>query len=217
MKAVTALDLSGLDPRLADVAVVAATDVTNPLTGLEGAAHVFGPQKGAGPRDVERLAEGLEQWSSHLSAASGRNGDLAGGGAAGGVGAAIVAALGGTITSGAALVLDATDFDAVVANASLIVTGEGSWDAQTDGGKAPSHVLERTRQAGIPAAVVAGRITPEVTFPAHVRSRVALLDLEPDAERAIAHVVELLEEAGRILGRDVLPGLRAPRTTTPVR
>ena len=216
MSTTVALDLSGLDSRLADVAVVAATDVTNPLTGLEGAAHVFGPQKGAGPRDVERLARGLGQWSAHLSAASGRNGDVAGGGAAGGVGSAIVAALGGTITSGAALVLDATDFDVTVCGASLVVTGEGSWDLQTANGKGPSNVLTRTGRAGLPAAVVAGRIAPDVVFPRHVRSRIALVDLEPDPERAMSRVVELLEEAGRTLGRDVLPDLRAPRTTTPV-
>lgn len=204
MTSATSLDLRGLDPRLADVAFVAATDVSNPLTGPNGAARVFAPQKGASKRDVKLLEEGLKRWSSQLLAASGRMADVAGAGAAGGVAAAIVAGLDGTVKSGAALVLDSTGFDKTIAGASLVVTGEGSWDAQTAAGKAPSHVLHRASRAGVPTAVVAGRIDPEVRFPSHVLARTALVELEPNPDRAMARVLELLEAVGRDLGR-ILP------------
>jgi glycerate kinase len=215
MASTITLDLSGLDPRIADTVFVAATDVTNPLTGPDGAARVFAPQKGAGPRDVVLLADALERWATCLAVASGRSGDVPGGGAAGGVGAAIVGALGGTVTSGAALVLDLTGFDSALSGDALVITGEGSWDVQTGGGKAPSHVLERAGRAGIPVAVVAGRIAPGIDLPAHVRARIALLDLEPDPALAMTRVLELLETAGRTLARDVLPNLAVSGTGPP--
>lgn len=204
MSMTSRLDLRHLDPRLADVRFVLAADVENPLTGPNGAARVFAPQKGAGPRDVLALETALENWATHLFSAAGRPADVPGAGAAGGVGAAVVAALDGTVTSGAALVLDAVALDAALAGASFVITGEGSWDAQTAGGKAPSHVLDRAATAHVPAAVVAGRIAPDVRFPPHVLASRALVDLEPDQDRAMARVRDLLAVVGGGFGRDLL-------------
>jgi glycerate kinase len=207
MSMTSRLDLRHLDPRLADATFVLATDVENPLTGPSGAARVFAPQKGAAPKDVLALEAALENWSSRLLAAAGRSADVPGAGAAGGVGAAIVAALGGTVTSGAAMVLDAVGLDAALNGSSLVITGEGSWDSQTAQGKAPSHVLDRAAALHVPAAVVAGRIAPGLRFPEHVLASRALVDVEPDHERAMARVLDLLESVGRGIGRDLLEQL----------
>jgi glycerate kinase len=201
MAAAASLDLRGLDRRIADVSFIAATDVQSPLTGPHGAAAVFAPQKGATPADVTLLERGLQRWAVLLLAADGRPADVPGAGAAGGVGAAIVSALRGAVTSGADLILDRTGFDESLLDASLVVTGEGSWDAQTGDGKLPGRVLDRAGRAGVPVIIVAGRIAPYVDFPAHVRERTALVDLEPTPSRAMARARELLEEVGRGIGR----------------
>jgi glycerate kinase len=201
MAAAASVDLGTLDPRLRAVDLVAATDVDNPLTGRRGAARVFGPQKGAAGGDVEDLDRALDRWATRLVAASGRRADVPGGGAAGGVGAAVVSALGGVVTDGASYVLDAVGFDTVVPDAACVVTGEGCWDEQTAGGKLPQQVLDRASAAGVPVIVVAGRIAPEVALdPPAVVARHALLDLEPAPERAMAEAPRLLEEVGRRIG-----------------
>jgi len=138
MASTASVDLNTLDPRLDGVEVVAATDVDNPLTGHRGAARVFAPQKGATRGDVENLELALGRWATRLLAASGRRAEVPGAGAAGGVGAAVVSALGGVITNGAAYVLDAVGFDAALETASYVITGEGSWDPQTAGQAAPA-------------------------------------------------------------------------------
>src|SRR5690606_13268927 len=102
-----ALELSGLDARLAATRFVVATDVTNPLTGPNGAAVVYAPQKGAGPAEVATLEAGLATYASVLELATGRDvSDVAGAGAAGGLGAALIAVLDAEVRSGVELVLD---------------------------------------------------------------------------------------------------------------
>lgn len=147
------------------IRVVALTDVTTPLIGAEGAAPLFAPQKGATPQEVGRLEAGLERlasvWSSHDRP------DLAtvaGGGAAGGLGAGLVFFAGAELMPGAAWVLERLGFDAALAKADLVITGEGSYDRTSRLGKATGEVLRRARQARKRAAIVAGRVddAPEV-------------------------------------------------------
>jgi glycerate 2-kinase len=136
-------------------------DVTNPLTGPDGAARVFGPQKGATPEMVEQLEAGLERLAEVVQKSLGVDiARLPGGGAAGGLAAGAVAFMGAKLRRGIEVVLDATGFDDAVRTADWVVTGEGSFDAQSLQGKVVSGVLARTRQVnpGARVAVLAGRV-----------------------------------------------------------
>jgi len=149
-------------PRLRSVRLVAATDVDNPLTGVSGASAVFGPQKGASPKDVSLLDAALARFADVLErevpgCPPGLT-QLPGGGAAGGLGAALMA-LGGRRESGFAHVRRITDFDRELDAADLVITGEGSFDPQSLRGKVVSGVAEAARDRGIPCVVVAGQVS----------------------------------------------------------
>ncbi|MCD5349129.1 glycerate kinase [Kineosporia mesophila] len=194
------LDRSGLDHRLGGVAIVAVTDVRNPLTGSQGAAHVYGPQKGLDASTIVLVDAALERWARLLR--PGFSPDVPGTGAAGGVGAGILGGLGGRLTPGAPYVLDTIGFDADLAAAQLVVTGEGSWDEQSLQGKAPAEVLRRAQAAGVPAAIVAGRVASRAGLEElGVRSITALVELAGSAEIAMRDAEPLLERAGAELGQ----------------
>jgi glycerate kinase len=152
------LDVAGLHPGLAAARLEVACDVDNPLTGPEGAAAVYGPQKGASPQQVRQLDAALAHWADVVAAATGHDHrDDPGAGAAGGVGFGAVAIVGATMRPGAQLMLDQLGFGAALAGADLVVTGEGSLDEQTLRGKAPAAVATAARAAGVPVVAVAGR------------------------------------------------------------
>jgi glycerate 2-kinase len=130
-----------------------ACDVRNPLLGERGAARVFGPQKGAGPAEVEELERRLAA-SKRLEPYR----DLPGAGAAGGLGAAL-ASLGGELVEGSELVLDLIGFDERARRADLVVTGEGTVDRSTFEGKAPGAVVVRCRRLGVPCVLFGGQVT----------------------------------------------------------
>lgn len=156
LERVASVDLSGLDERLADLEVDVACDVDNPLLGERGASAVFGPQKGASEDDVAFLDEVLGRWA----AASGHEdeADRPGAGAAGGLGFALLAFLGATLQPGIELVSGAVGLADAVEGAELVITGEGSVDAQTLGGKTPAGVTAVAKEAGVPTLIVAGRV-----------------------------------------------------------
>ncbi len=138
--------------------LVVLSDVTNPLVGSAGAAPVYGPQKGAGAEKVRRLERGLEHWARVVERELGRDvADLPGAGAAGGLGAAFAAFLNAPPQPGSDWVLDTVAFDAALAEAAVVVTGEGSWDAQSSMGKVTGEVVRRSRRAGVPVLLLAGR------------------------------------------------------------
>jgi len=142
---------------LADVELIAATDVEHPLLGPMGAAHVFGPQKGADPDTVAALEQRLTEWAAELNAAVGRTvSDEPGAGAAGGLGAALLA-LGGSRASGATVIAEHTRLADDVAVADLVITGEGRFDDQSLHGKVVSALAGSA--SGIPVLVLAGQIT----------------------------------------------------------
>lgn len=136
----------------------ALVDVRNPLLGPTGAAAVFGPQKGAGPDEVLALEASLEHWADVLETTTGQVGIrlLPGAGAAGGCGFGLAAALGASLRPGAPAVGEAVSLHACLANADLVLTGEGAIDAQTAYGKAPAHVAELAHAAGVPVVALAG-------------------------------------------------------------
>lgn len=140
---------------LEGVTFTVAVDVDNPLCGEHGAAEVFARQKGADDAMVERLDNALRHYASVVDA---RAADVAGAGAAGGMGYAFRAVMGAELRSGIDIVLSALRFDEAVRGARLVVTGEGSIDAQTLRGKAPAGVLAAVRPLGIPVVALGGRV-----------------------------------------------------------
>jgi glycerate kinase len=198
------IDVAGLDPRLGSVKVTVACDVDNPLVGPEGAAAVYGPQKGAGPDDVLLLDSALRRYARVLADDLGL--DLAGtpgAGAAGGLGAGAIAFLGAELRTGIELVLELVGFDRAVAGADLVITGEGKLDAQSLRGKAPVGVARAAGAHGVPVVAVAGavEVADRELRAAGFEEAHALLELEPDPERAMAEAAPLLERLAERVGR----------------
>ena len=141
--------------------ITVACDVTNPLYGTNGAAYVFGPQKGATPEQVIELDERLRDFARDLERRGLATPDMAytpGAGAAGGLGYGLLACLHATLKPGIDIILDIADFDAAIADADLVITGEGKSDAQTLMGKVPQGVLKRCMRNGIPCHLLSGAI-----------------------------------------------------------
>jgi glycerate kinase len=197
------VDLAALDPRLAGVDFVLATDVDNSLLGPRGAAYVYGPQKGASPQDVELLDAGLAKLAAAVDPAAAQ---VPGAGAAGGVGYAALAVLHATPRPGIDVVLDLVAFDAALAGARLVVTGEGRLDEQTLNGKAPAGVAVAARTAGIPVVAVSGgrALDDERLHAAGFAAAYALTDIEPDVQKCIDDPVPLLERLGRVIAQEQL-------------
>ena len=196
------VDLSGLHPAIRRTGFRVASDVDNPLYGPQGAAAVYGPQKGAGPADVAALDEGLRRWAAVVTAAGGADrAEEPGAGAAGGVGYAALAVLGATLRPGIELVLELAGFAGKLAAADLVIIGEGSLDEQTLHGKAPAGVAAAARAQGKPVVAIAGRVTlpPAALAAAGIARAYALSDVEPDLARSMADAGPLLERlAGRV-------------------
>jgi glycerate kinase len=159
------VDLSRLDPRLADVDLEIACDVTNPLLGAAGAAATYGPQKGATPEQVTELDGRLAAWADRLERATGRRErDAAGAGAAGGTGFGLLSLADRfrslRLRPGVELVMEAAGFDAKLGRAGIVVTWEGRVDEQTAFGKTALGVARRAAGAGVSCIAVGGGVTP---------------------------------------------------------
>lgn len=192
------IDASGLHPAVRDAEIVVASDVDNPLLGPQGAAAVYGPQKGANGEQVALLDDALRRWSEVLHRDLGINREITtkpGAGAAGGVGYAAMAVLNATVRPGIEYLLDLVGFHHHLASAQVVITGEGSLDRQTLRGKAPAGVASAARAAGIPVFAVAGRCLLAGTelVEAGFSAAYALTDIEPDTARCVAEAGPLLE------------------------
>ncbi|WP_404295738.1 glycerate kinase [Halomonas sp.] len=191
------LDLSGLDPRLADLHVEAAVDVDNPLLGERGASAVFGPQKGATPDDVDRLDAALARFADVAAGALGEeHRNLPGAGAAGGMGFAARAFLGAELRPGIELVMEQVGFAGLLADADLVITGEGQLDGQSLAGKTPVGVARAAQARGVPVVVLAGRLAPgwQAAMAEGVTAAFALADGPMALEEALARCAELLAD-----------------------
>ncbi|OZM71759.1 glycerate kinase [Amycolatopsis antarctica] len=207
------VDLAGLDPRLRDATLTVASDVDNPLHGADGAAAVYGPQKGATPWQVALLDAALTRWADRVTAALGTEGaHRPGAGAAGGAGYALLSVLGGHFRPGIDTVLELVGFHTLVPGAALVVTGEGALDEQTLRGKGPAGVARVARSHGVPVVAVAGRsdLSRESLAAAGILGVYTLTDLEPDLAVCIAEPVPLLRRIGAAIGADRLSGVRPP-------
>jgi len=212
------IDLDALDPRMKHVALIAAADVDVPLCGPSGAAAVFGPQKGATALAVAQLDAALGHFALIVRRQRGQDVEkLAGGGAAGGLGAGLVALLGATLRSGADIVLETTRLEQRLNGADLVITGEGKIDGQTLYGKAPLAVARLARNRDIPViAVVGGVGVGEQSL--HGDGPDAILPAVPGPiglDRAMADADDLLADAAARLARLLAVGarLKVPRPT----
>ncbi len=202
------IDFSGFDTRLKDTRFVLASDVDNPLLGAQGAAVIFGPQKGATQQDVGLLDAALARFVEVLAREIGHRAikaaEAPGAGAAGGVGYAAIAVLAATRRPGIDVVLEFTDLEQRLAGADLVITGEGSLDEQSLLGKTPMGVARAAAGQGVPAIAVCGRTTLEAgqASAAGFEDVYALTELESNVDRCIAEAGQLLEQLGtQISGR----------------
>jgi glycerate 2-kinase len=207
LAAVAAIDVAPLHDRMAGVRVQVASDVDNPLLGPRGAAAVFGPQKGADDAQIALLDSGLASWAGVVAAAVGRDDShRPGAGAAGGNGFAALALLDAQLRPGVELILELLHFDRVVAGADLVITGEGSFDQQSLGGKTPVGVAAAAARAGVPTVAVAGRclLDTDELRGAGIAAVYPLTDLEPDPARSMADAAALLRQVGRRIAKEWL-------------
>lgn len=202
------VNLRALDPRLASVDLQVACDVSNPLLGGMGAAAVYGPQKGASPAVVADLDARLARFADALDAAAGRGERSApGAGAAGGVGYALLSIQDRfrsfALRPGVELVMEATDFDARLTRADLVITGEGRIDAQTGFGKTALGVATRAGAVGVPCVAVGGGVEVDGILALAVVGAVAVPVTErpQSVEEAMASGVEPLRRCGERLAR----------------
>ena len=210
LKRLAGIDVGGVDVNWKEAEVEVACDVTNPLAGPSGASAVYGPQKGATPEMVTELDAALEHLAEIIRRDLGVDVErLPGGGAAGGLGAGLVAFTGARLRPGAEMVMEALHLDERLAAATLVITGEGRLDSQTARfGKGPAAVARHARQAGIPVVAIGGSLADE--------SELSLLfdGLEPTVvepcslDEAIAQARPLLVRASTRLMRQLLAGRR---------
>jgi glycerate kinase len=198
------IDLSGLDPRLGAVKLRVASDVRNPLIGPEGAAAVFGPQKGARPTDIPILESNLERFATVVSRDLGI--DLAfrsGAGAAGGLTGGLLA-IGALAEPGIDLVLEATRFDQALEGTDLVLTGEGRIDGQTARGKVISGVLGRASRQGVPVVALAGSVRGDelgMLYKAGLAAAFSIGDGPMGYSKAFARAVPLIRRAAEAVIR----------------
>jgi glycerate 2-kinase len=156
------IDLSGLDVRLKHVKIEVACDVDNPLTGPKGASAVFGPQKGATPEMVATLDKNLHHYADVIERVLGKQvKDIPGAGAAGGLGAGLLAFLEAELKRGVEIVLETVKFHERIQDASLVITGEGRIDGQTIFGKTPIGVAKAAKRYNIPVIAIAGSVSDD--------------------------------------------------------
>ncbi len=153
------IDASHMDERIKEAEFIVLCDVDNPLCGPNGASFVYGPQKGANAEQVKILDEGMKNYAELLLRDLKADvADIPGAGAAGGMGAALMAFCGAKFTSGAEALMDLYDFDEKLKDADLVITGEGKTDASSLSGKAPQKVIARAKKFGVRTALISGII-----------------------------------------------------------
>lgn len=158
---VCSIDDSSVHPALKESEFIIACDVDSPFCGPQGAARVYGPQKGATPEMVEVLDKGMEHFAEIIRHKYGTDvAGMPGAGAAGGLGGAFAAFLNGKLCRGADMVLDAIGFDGIIRGADLVITGEGRLDSQTYAGKLPYAVMKRALMQGVRVVAIGGSVEP---------------------------------------------------------
>ncbi len=165
LKRIAKIDTTNLDKRIYTTEILVASDVKNPLCGPNGASAVYGPQKGATPQMVKELDEALAHFAEIIKRDLGKDvKDIPGAGAAGGLGAGLIAFLNAKLRPGIELVMESVGFEDIVKDASLVITGEGKIDRQTIYGKVPVGVAKVSKKYNIPVLAVAAVLEEEPEF-----------------------------------------------------
>lgn len=201
------IDLSGLDSRLKDTVIEAACDVTNPLTGKTGASNVFGPQKGASPEMIEILDKNLAHYAEVIRKELNIDiEDVPGAGAAGGLGAGLMAFLNAKLKRGVDLVIEYTHLEEKMKDADFVFTGEGGIDFQTVFGKTPYGVSTTAQKLNIPVVAFAGYIGDgvEVLYDKGINSIVGIMPGAASIEDALKQGAFNLERTAENITRILL-------------
>jgi glycerate 2-kinase len=197
------IDLSQLDKRLEETELIILCDVNNRLLGDQGAAMIFGPQKGAGKRELQKLEMALKRFTDIMLFQSGKDMSvLPHGGAAGGVAAGLAVILGAELVAGADFFLDFTDFNSSLQKADLVITGEGSIDPQTLQGKVPFAVAKRAKHLAIPVIGLAGKIEFDTgnQLQRYFDMLLPLADIPADLATALEQTGSNLIKTAKIIG-----------------
>ena len=205
------IDLSDLDPRIAETETVVACDVNNPLTGKQGASHVYGPQKGATPEMIETLDANLARFDEILQRDLSKSvGNVPGAGAAGGLGAGLMAFLNASLKSGIEIVTEATQLAKRVVDADLLITGEGQINFQTVFGKTPVGVANVAKVHNIPVIAIAGSIAnrSDGVYDAGIDAMIDIVPEPMSLETAIENATMLIETAAERAGRLIATGMK---------
>lgn len=203
LQSIAQIDPTGLDTRWRDCEIIIASDVDNPLLGAQGAVAVFGPQKGATDDDVPQLEARLRHVFTLIAEQHDADvRDIAGGGAAGGLSAGLLAFLGGRIAPGIDLLMQHNDFVAHLKRADLVITGEGQMDAQTVHGKGPIGVARLARQHGVATVALVGGLDVHdaILHEAGIQAVLPVVDQPMPLADALARATELVERAALRLG-----------------
>lgn len=209
------IDLTTFDPRLAQCRVRVASDVTNPLCGPNGAAAVYAPQKGAVPRQVQELDRALAHYADVAERTVGRAiRDLPGAGAAGGLGAGLMAFCGAVSGSGIDVMLDAVHFELLLTGADLVITGEGRIDGQSAEGKVPVGVARRAKayRKDLPVFALVGSIGPgaRAVYDLGIDSIQSITPGILTLEQSMEQAADLVADAAERLMRVILASKRRP-------
>ncbi len=202
----SSIDIAGLHPKIADTETVVACDVNNPLTGPEGASHVYGPQKGATPDMVKKLDAHLRHYDKVLTQTFGQSfNDIPGAGAAGGLGAGLMAFLNAELKLGVDIMIDTVKLRERMKGASLVITGEGQLDFQTAFGKTPVGVAKVAKADNIPVIAIAGGIGEgaEAVYDAGIDAMLGIvqapMSLDDAVEDAPQLIADTAEQAARLI------------------
>ena len=209
LEEVARIDITGLNPRIRDARFTVMCDVENPLCGKNGATYTFGSQKGGTAEILDRLEAGMENYREVLTREFGMDpNDIPGSGAAGGLGAALCIFLKAEMRSGIETVLDLVNFDHVIKDADLIVTGEGRTDFQSSFGKVLNGVGERAKRQGIPAVALCGSLGEgyEKIFEHGISSIMTTVDRPMTIGEAMERVEELYYQGALRLFRMIRAG-----------
>lgn len=207
------IDITGVHPAIAETTTIVACDVNNPLTGPDGASHVYGPQKGATPEIVKTLDAHLEHYDNILTRTLGQSyNDIPGAGAAGGLGAGLMAFLNAKLQLGVDIMIDAVNLKDRMKGASLVFTGEGQLDFQTAFGKTPVGVAKVAKEHNIPVIAIAGGIGDgaEAVYNVGIDAMLGIVQAPMSLEDAVEDALQLITDTAEQAARLIAVGQREP-------
>ena len=211
LESICRIDISDMDPRIAECEFIIASDVTNPLCGENGASAVFGPQKGATPEMVRNLDNGLLHLSRIIKSDLDRDiANLQGAGAAGGLGGGLMAFLSAKMARGIDIVLEAADFENCVKQADLVITGEGHTDHQTSFGKTPIGIAQLAKKYNVPVICISGGISSDlqVLYEQGINVILGVTQRPMPLEEAMIHAPALIRHAAASVIRTLMITVR---------